>query len=1051
MDKSWMCKSRLSQEYLDGVEGFLNFAFNNASEDNMIVCPCIKCANVKWNAREVVLEHLICDGILQGYNCWFFHGECVPSSSSNSAGAFTTSSSSTYLNQAVHSTPNAMGELLRDAFNMHAVVHEDVQGNTSEFTNLHDEGETHDGVSYEQPPIDAAKFYKLLEDMNEKLYDGSKHSRLYFCIRLFHLKCMCGMTGKGLDYLIEFLKEFFPAATIPTNSHESKKVIKDLGLGYEKIHACPNDCMLFCDDRETQQACHVCGSSRWLTTDSNQSFNDDIEVVRKRPAKVLRYFPLIPRLQRIFMSSKTSNDMTWHADGRTNDGRLRHPADAEAWKAFDARFPDFASDPRNVRLGLSSDGFNPFKVLSTSYSTWPVVLIPYNSPPWVGMKQSSFLLSMIIPGDKGPGNDIDIYLQPLIKELKQLWVGVQTYDASVRKNFHLRAALLWTINDFPAYANLSGWSTKGKFACPCCAAQTCSRWLSNGQKFCFMGHRRWLEHHHPYRFQKHLFDGTVELRGAPSSTSGSEILSMLNDAQYSYGKGMKSTLKKSRSDGDSRKRHRQASNVEVDSAMEEVAEESHEAELWKKRSIFFDLPYWEYNLLRHNLDVMHIEKNVSENIIATLLNVEGKSKDNLKSRKDLVDMGIRCELHPEYLPNGRTRLPPASYSMTKKEKDVFCQVLKNIKVPDGYSSNISRCVNQKERKLQSLKSHDHHILLHDLLPIALRSSLTNRVTCAISAFCNIFKILCGKVLTVEELDKLHRDAIISLCDLEKIFPPSFFTIMVHLVIHLPLQAKLGGPVHYRWMYPIEREYKNILRQKMRNRRSNARDIDLQFTKNFHEWLAETVSRGRIVNDEIRILAQGPNKIIKRYKGFIINGFRFHTKSRERLRRTQNSGCIVTSSTMSYASASDGNPLEGKLDYYGVLNDIIELDYFNKYKIVLFRCDWADISTSRGIKKDKFGFTMVNFSRLIHTGENILDEPFVFSSQVKQVFYCKDPSEAGWHVVIQNQPREVFDMGDEVIENSSRTECFPTNNERISTTNDDGQWVREDVDEDVYAY
>ncbi|XP_039117808.1 uncharacterized protein LOC120253541 [Dioscorea cayenensis subsp. rotundata] len=674
MDKSWMSKSRLSQEYLDGVEGFLNFAFNNASEDNMILCPCVKCANVKWKTREVVLEHLICDGILQGYDYWFFHGECVPSSS-NSVGAFTTSSSSTYLNQGVNSTPNAMGELLCDAFNMHEVVHDDVQCNTSEFNNLHDEGETHDGVSYEQPPLDAAKFYKLLEDMNEKLYDGSKHSRLYFCIRLFHLKCMCGMTGKGLDYLIEFLKEFFPAATIPTNSHESKKVIKDLGLGYEKIHACPNDCMLYCADREAQEACHVCGSSRWLSTDSSQSIDDDIEVVRKRPAKVLRYFPLIPRLQRIFMSSRTANDMTWHADGRRNDGRLRHPADAEAWKAFDARFPDFASDPRNIRLGLSSDGFNPFKVLSTSYSTWPVVLIPYNSPPGVGMKQSSFLLSMIIPGDKGPGNDIDIYLQPLMKELKQLWVGVQTYDASIRKNFQLRAALLWTINDFPAYANLSGWSTKGKFACPCCAAQTSSRWLSNGQKFCYMGHRRWLDHEHPYRFQKHLFDGTVELRGAPSSTTGSEILSMLNDAHYTYGKRMKQSLKKSKSDSDSRKRHRQVSNVEVDSDMEEIEEESHEAELWKKRSIFFDLPYWEHNLLRHNLDVMHIEKNVSENIIATLLNVEGKSKDNLKSGLDLVDMGIRRELHPEYLPNGRTRLPPASFFNDNKREGYVLPIL----------------------------------------------------------------------------------------------------------------------------------------------------------------------------------------------------------------------------------------------------------------------------------------------------------------------------------------------------------------------------------------
>lgn len=118
--------------------------------------------------------------------------------------------------------------------------------------------------------------------------------------------------------------------------------------------------------------------------------------------------------------------------------------------------------------------------------------------------------------------------------------------------------------------------------------------------------------------------------------------------------------------------------------------------MWKKRSLFFDLPCWEHNLLQDNLDVMYIEKNVCENIIGTILNIDGKLKDNLKSRLDLADMGIHRELHPEHLPNGRTRLPLTSYSMTKREKDVFCQVLMDIKVGDGYSLNISKCINHKE-------------------------------------------------------------------------------------------------------------------------------------------------------------------------------------------------------------------------------------------------------------------------------------------------------------------------------------------------------------------
>lgn len=60
---------------------------------------------------------------------------------------------------------------------------------------------------------------------------------------------------------------------------------------------------------------------------------------------------------------------------------MRHPRDSQAWKTFDSLHPEFAADPRNVRLGLATDGFNPFGAMSISYSIWPVILIPYNRPP----------------------------------------------------------------------------------------------------------------------------------------------------------------------------------------------------------------------------------------------------------------------------------------------------------------------------------------------------------------------------------------------------------------------------------------------------------------------------------------------------------------------------------------------------------------------------------------------------------------------------------------------------------------------------------------------
>jgi hypothetical protein len=118
---------------------------------------------------------------------------------------------------------------------------------------------------------------------------------------------------------------------------------------------------------------------------------------KKRPVMVLRRFPIIPRLQRLFMSQRIAHNMRWHAEGRTKDGVLRHPADVEAWKSFDNLYPDFSSDSRNVRLGLTLDGFNPFANMSTSHSTWPIILVLYNLMPWMCKKQTSFILCRVIP------------------------------------------------------------------------------------------------------------------------------------------------------------------------------------------------------------------------------------------------------------------------------------------------------------------------------------------------------------------------------------------------------------------------------------------------------------------------------------------------------------------------------------------------------------------------------------------------------------------------------------------------------------------------------
>ncbi|KAL4283366.1 hypothetical protein GQ457_16G015240 [Hibiscus cannabinus] len=496
---------------------------------------------------------------------------------------------------------------------------------------------------------------------------AKKNSKLSFIIYLFHIKCFNGWTNKSFNSLLEVLKLALPDEnTLPGSYHEMKKIIRDLGLGYEKIHACPNDCMLFWKENENGEVCL------------------NVE-----------------------------------------------PPDGKEAQMY-----------------------------------WPVIIIPYNLPPWICMKQSNFILSLLISGPKGPGNNIDVYMQPLVAELHELWeVGVETFDAATNKTFQLRAALMWTINDFPANANLSGWSTRGEYACPCCGYSTASKWLKHSRKFCYMCHRRWLEPNHMFRTDKHSFDGTEEYRIAPSPPTGTDVLRQL-----------------------------EALNGILDGP-------------WKKKSIFFSLPYWEHQLLRHNLDVMHIEKNICDNILGTLIGQEGKNKDTYKSRLDLVEMGIRSVLHPQTR-TGRSTLylPQASYQMTASEKNSFLKVLKEMKTPNEYSSNVSRCVHLKQRKLLGIKSYDCHLLMQEFLPIAIRGTLPEKVCIVLIALCNFFKDLCSKVLEESEFDRLELKASSILCDLEKIFPPSFFTIMMHLLIHLANEAKIGGPVSYRWMYPVERAH-----------------------------------------------------------------------------------------------------------------------------------------------------------------------------------------------------------------------------------------------------
>ncbi|XP_028095771.1 uncharacterized protein LOC114295665 [Camellia sinensis] len=393
---------------------FVDMAKRNAGYPEKIICPCKDCRNLSHHCIEVVYEHLVIKGMDETYTNWFHHGE----------------------------QPN-----VSDKPDM------EMLGSYNLFKAACARDDNYEKSVDESGDED---FFKLLEDAETPLYLGcEKYTKLSAIVALYKLKAVNEWSDNSFNKLLEMLHDMLPMGNVILKSvYSVKKFVKAFDLGYKKIHACVNDCCLFRKENAEMESCPKCDFSRWKVDQYTNKIKKGV------PAKVLRYFPVIPRFRRMFRLSQMAEDLRWHSAHKNKDSKMRHPVDSCSWDLVNNKWPLFSSDPRNLRLGLAADGFNPFRNLSSTYSCWPVMLVAYNLPPWLCMKRENVMLTLLIPGKKQPRNDIDVYLQPLIEDLKTV--------------FNLRAILLWTINDFPAYGNLSGCSTKGRIACPICGNNTYS-------------------------------------------------------------------------------------------------------------------------------------------------------------------------------------------------------------------------------------------------------------------------------------------------------------------------------------------------------------------------------------------------------------------------------------------------------------------------------------------------------------------------------------------------------------------------------------------------
>ncbi|XP_072079067.1 uncharacterized protein [Arachis hypogaea] len=986
----------LRQEFVNGVRHFIDTVKKQPQfvlEGGVLRCPCNKHKNKIFLTPDEVLLDLYKYGFMPRYWCWDSHGESplhLNVDHDNQEGTCSSPHANVPIRNSYESmVVDAAGPELMSQFEEHM----------------------------EEPPnAEAKKFYDLLQSAQRPLFEGCMdHSELSMAVKMLSIKAKGNVSQQIFDDFVKAMKEVMPKDNLLVSSfYEAKKLVSKLGMESNKIDCCINGCMLYYkEDDIPRKECKFCHSPRYKIGKKGKSV----------PLKRMHYLPLIPRLRRLYASMNTAPHMRCHFDHEFK-GVIEHPSDSKAWKYFDRKHPQFSQEPRNVRLGLCADGFTPFGQSGKQYSCWPIIVTPYNLPPSMCMKTPYMFLSMIIPGPRNPKTRIDVYLQPLIDELKLLWEdGVLTYDIHSKSNFVMRAALLWTINDFPAYGMLSGWMIAGRLACPYCMERTKAFQLKNGGKpSWFDCHRQFLPDNHMFRRNKDAFyKNRIERSEPPPRLTGEQIWDIVQ-------------------------------NYDKISDVEQLEIEGYGSmHNWTKRSIFWDLPYWRHNLIRHNLDVMHIEKNVFDNIFNTVMDIKEKTKDNAKARMDLSLYCKRKSLELPVQSGGKIIKPKANYTFTLQQKRAICEWVKELRMPDGYVSNLGRCVDMKEGKLYGMKSHDCHIFMERLLPIAF-SSLPEQIWKPITELSQFFRDLCSTSLREDVLNKLEENIPIVLCKLERIFPPGFFDSMEHLPIHLPFEALLGGPVQYRWMYPFER-FLHHLKKKVKNKAHvegsivesylieeishfydkefsaamnhilincdeikpyieifvdfirqdhitlSDEQVDQFIEADFAEWFKNYVHDplNNVTDSNIHSLAWGPLRIVKCWPIYKVNGFKFHTRSHSSGKSTQNYGICVKGTGYG----------EYENDFYGQLDEIIQVEYTGLplKRVVLFKCEWFDPTIGKGTKVNKeYGIIQIRKNR-----RYVKYDPFIIAHKAIQVYFAPHPmsntrEKAEWWFIFKTKAR-----------------------------------------------
>ncbi|TYK30686.1 uncharacterized protein E5676_scaffold343G00010 [Cucumis melo var. makuwa] len=304
------------------------------------------------------------------------------------------------------------------------------------------------------------------------------------------------------------------------------------------------------------------------------------------------------------------------------------------------------------------------------------------------------------------------------------------------------------------------------------------------------------------------------------------------------------------------------------------------------------------------------------------------------------------------------------YIISSREVE-FCKTLSELKVPEGYSSNIQSLVSLTDLKLYGLKSHDHHVLMQQLLSVAIRGILPKH-------FIGLNSSVIKKNSNVDR----------ALSASSFIRPSKVQLDQAHLYVIQNVNDVL----------PYVEQHMEILRKLNSGKARSKKWIQEKHNHSFSQWLSTRVALAlevpkNSITPSLRWIAHGPSPDVATYSGYIINDYYYHTKRRDDIRRVQNSGVSITATTMQVSSSKDKNPVMSDMTFYGVIQEIWEIDY-HQVSFILFKCDWVDNRSE--VKVHELGFTLVDLKRIGHKSDS-----FILATQAKQVFYVQDSANPEW--------------------------------------------------------